>query len=289
MATFLSRWYRVDSTGDQAAALDMIRREEAAYHLVVADVRPPGGEGFDFCSRAGSITPGLRFLLTSTVRIDDFFPQLRRSQILNVFVKTAPFLFDEFLTAVENLLFPHRAPGLKRYLREPMTLHHQTVLSRDDRDRVCDETLRFLRRYRQHDTEIAEIRLAFEEMVNNALYHGFRDRATGGEKYKAHTFKRLEGDEQVIVEYGCDTTYLGLSVSDNHGSLDAATVMGKLERQISMEGIFDENGRGLHLTRSLSDRMVINLRPGKLCQIVLLFARKPLNQFKPLHINAIPE
>ena len=69
--------------------------------------------------------------------------------------------------------------------------------------------------------------------------------------------------------------------------MDPAMVMKRIERQISMEGLYDMNGRGIFLTRNLSDRMVINIHPRVATQVVLIFRHRANAQPRPLHINVI--
>lgn len=289
MRKFLqSQNFRVDTASTSDDALDILRKDNN-YDLVLADVGLLPMNGFNFATAAGAAFPHIRFVLTSNQRLDEVFPALRRSQLTNVFIKTRPFLFDEFLVTVENLLQPSRSVGLQRYLKEPMEIRSGQIVNRDERAQVVDDAMRYFRRFRQYDSEVEEIRLAVEELINNAIFHAFRRKVGGLEKYRATSFSSLEGDEQITVEYGHDRNYLGVSVSDNQGSLDASTVMAKLERQISMEGLMDENGRGLHLTRNLCERMIINLKPGKLTQVILLFSRRPQYFPRPLTINLIPD
>lgn len=289
MRNFLVRQqFRVDIASSSDDALDILRKDDN-YDLVLADINLLPMNGFNFCTAAGAAFPHMRFALLSANRLDEYFPALRRAQLSNVFIKTRPFLFDEFLVTVENLLQPSRSVGLRRYLCEPMEVKQVQILTREERAQAVDEAMRFFRRYRQYDSEISEIRLAVEELINNSLYHAFRRKGGGQEKYRATSFVSLESNETITLEYGRDKHYLGCSVSDNQGVLDASTVLGKLERQISMEGLMDENGRGLHLTRNLCDRMIVNLKPGRLTQIVLLFSHRSPHFPKPLTINNIPD
>ncbi len=287
MRRFLvAQHFRVDTATTSDEALDILRKDNN-YDLVLADIGLVPMSGINFANAAGAAFPHIRFALLTRERLDDHFPAILRGQMSNVFVKTRPFLFDEFLTTVENLLQPSRSIGLQRHLAASAEIRQATVRTREDRTAAVDEAAHFFRRYRQYDEQVGEIRLSLEELINNSIYHAFRRKA--GDRVRATAFTSLENDEQITLEYGRDKRYLGCSVSDNLGALDAGTVLSKLERQISLEGLMDENGRGLHLSRNLSDRMVINLKPGRLTQIVLLFAHRPQHGPKPLTVNVIPD
>jgi anti-sigma regulatory factor (Ser/Thr protein kinase) len=156
-----------------------------------------------------------------------------------------------------------------------------------EKQKMMEEAIGFFRRYRPHETDINQIRLAFEELINNAIYHAFR-KSSGVEKYRMGTFETLNQGEEIYVEFGFDKRFLGCSVTDNQGTLEIETVMKKMERQITLEGLMDESGRGIYLTRTLCDRMIINLRPGVLTQVVLLFSHRLSSRIRPLYVNVIP-
>ncbi|MGB9691482.1 MAG: ATP-binding protein, partial [Candidatus Sumerlaeaceae bacterium] len=214
------------------------------------------------------------------------FNLLNRYDIFCVLVKTIPLDFDELQLAVENLLVPAKAFGLARYLRPPCDIREKVIQTLADKQMMMEEALELFRRYRPHDTDISQIRLAFEELINNAIYHAFR-RATGDEKYKLGAFERLERGEVIRVEFGADKRFVGCSVTDNQGTMEEGTVMKKIERQITQEGLLDESGRGLYLTRTLSDKMIINIHPHVATQLILLFAHRDRPKIKPFYLNLV--
>jgi anti-sigma regulatory factor (Ser/Thr protein kinase) len=253
------------------------------FDAVLVDLNLPPNP-FEFIARFRKEFPHVPVALLTATDYESLFPLLNKYDIFAVIVRTAPLDFDELGRTMENLIYPSKAFGLARYLREPMELVQRNITSLEDKQAMMEEAIKFFRRFRPHDTDISQIRLAFEELINNAIYHGFR-RSTGAEKYALGAFERLERGEQVVVEFGRDKNFLGCSVTDNQGTMDISTVMKKLERQITREGILDESGRGLYLTRTLSDKMVINIHPAVMSQVVLLFAHRHNIKVKPFHLN----
>ena len=75
------------------------------------------------------------------------------------------------------------------------------------------------------------------------------------------------------MEFGADAETIGLSIADNQGHLRQDAVLARLERQMSVQGLLDENGRGLYLTYSLGGRFIVNLVAGRLTELVVLFPR----------------
>lgn len=281
LKNFLSRYFDVDVVASAQEVLREVR--EKHYDLLLADFALALTDSVLLPSLRREM-PRLKIALASKAPVESHFMLLRQFRIYTVIPKMVPFNFDEFLLSIENLLSPERAFGLGRYLRNPMQVRNGLIHTRQDRATVVDDSLAFFRRFRSSEHDLGEIRLAFEELINNAVYHAFR-RHGGAEKYRVGEFKNLDGSERVQVEYGHDPHYLGVSVSDNQGSIDVDTVLSKIERQITDEGLLDESGRGLYLTRTLADRMIVNVEPGAITQVVLLFSHRRLPQVKPIYFN----
>ncbi|MFH0792627.1 MAG: hypothetical protein V2A74_01200, partial [bacterium] len=90
--------------------------------------------------------------------------------------------------------------------------------------------------------------------------------------------------EEILVEWGMGKRRLGFSVTDNSGLLAPETVLDKLYRQITREGVLDVTGRGIYLTCRLSSSMIVNIEKKKRTQFVLLFDEDDPGWNKPLHI-----
>jgi anti-sigma regulatory factor (Ser/Thr protein kinase)/ActR/RegA family two-component response regulator len=285
LRNYLARYYKVDVAENASEGLACLERNDDYSAVIVGMALPP--TGIDFVARVRRENPHLRIALLTVHEYEEHFSALRRHEIHTVIVKASPFDFDELLVAVENMVHPLRSLGLQRYLRDPLQVRDHRVGSLAEKQKMMEEAIGFFRRYRPHETDINQIRLAFEELINNAIYHAFR-KSSGVEKYRMGTFETLNQGEEIYVEFGFDKRFLGCSVTDNQGTLEIETVMKKMERQITLEGLMDESGRGIYLTRTLCDRMIINLRPGVLTQVVLLFSHRLSSRIRPLYVNVIP-
>jgi CheY-like chemotaxis protein len=284
---FLGETFRVEAVATAQQAIEILRNDRG-FDLMLADLAMEPVSGLSLAETVSEQFPTVRIALTVPARfqVDQCLHGIRRQHIYQVLVKHAPFDFDEFLVDIENIFAPSKAIGIERYMLEGARIHVSELRSRQDKMQFAEEAMRFFRRYRASESELAEIRLALEEILNNAFYHAFR-KSNGQEKYKLGTDVLLDLGENVTASYGCDEDCLGFSIADNAGTLDAQVFLGKLERQQSQEALMDENGRGLHLSRMVSDRMILNLRPGKLTESILLFRHRPRWGSKPILINTI--
>ena len=131
------------------------------------------------------------------------------------------------------------------------------------------------------------MRLILDEIITNAVYHApaYPD---GTEKYPEYVEVHLQPDEFVYLECGHDTEKYGISITDNKGRLTKEMVLYKIDRQIAGEGILDDSGRGIHMSRLFSDRMIINISPNNKTEIILInyFSHK-YRGYKPLYINEL--
>lgn len=123
-------------------------------------------------------------------------------------------------------------------------------------------------------SDIYDFRLAMEELINNAIYHGFRN-WMNQDKYRMNTFKELAASEEVLAEIAADDEMFGICVKDNGGNLSHDKTLERILNQLSLSGLMDENGRGLFLIYTLSSRMFVKLDPGESTEVIALFFRDP--------------
>lgn len=162
------------------------------------------------------------------------------------------------------------ATGIAAHLAPDAQIHRRSIARRSDKAEIIEEILNFARKLRADTKFLFELRLILEESVNNAVFHAFHD-AQGNEKYNIETFESLGPEEKVEIEFAADSRSIALAVTDNQGSLRRETILGKIQRQCSAEGLLDQNGRGLHLVYSLAGRCLFHLAHRKLTQVVTLF------------------
>lgn len=225
-------------------------------------------------------------LLTAS-HIEDYLFDLRRWGILQIAVKSAPIDTEELEYFIECVVDATSGFGLFRYLRNTVEMYNVSVSTLDDKNNAVERVINHFATAGFEIHELYDVRLILEETLNNALFHAFRT-PTGEEKYSVYTFKCLEPGEKVRIEFGSNSHMAGFSVGDNAGSLPIKTIIAKLERQFNREGIFDESGRGLYLSRMLSSQFVMSVEAGKRSQVIALFDdRRRTDRAKPFMVNYI--
>ncbi|MEQ8818724.1 MAG: ATP-binding protein [Sumerlaeia bacterium] len=220
--------------------------------------------------------------------LDQFIWCLRRWGIIQCAVKTPPVTLEETEHFLQTLSDPASGFSLMRYFSSTMELYSLSVTDMATKTAAVERVINHFATHGFDVHELYDVRLILEEITNNAFFHAFRT-ASGEEKYSIRHFASLDaGDENVRIEYGNDGGRVGFSVTDNAGTLGISTIITKLERQFNREGIFDESGRGLYLSRMLATKLIINIEQGKRTQLIALFDEtRKSNRPKPFMINYI--
>lgn len=217
----------------------------------------------------------------------DYLDAIRRWGILHVLVKDPPVDKDELLFFLRCLEDPANGFGLGQYLTQTIEMYRIQVSKKEEKLGVIERIINHFATAGYEIHELYDVRLILEETLNNSIFHGFKT-ATGERKYHPDHFVGLEKGEKILVEYGSNGHMAGFTVTDNAGTLNVATVLQKLEKQLDPTGVFTFGGRGLHLSRLLSTWHIINLEVGERTQIIALFdARRRLDRIKPFMFNVI--
>jgi CheY-like chemotaxis protein len=266
------------------AELGMRLCKERAFDMVISDVNMPGMKGPEFLSKVKKLRPATKTVLITAYNIDSYIRMAREYNITNIIPKTTPFNFLELDALVEGLL-TQNIFGLFRYLLPGHTALGDYCIRSSSEAKQVREAVTDL--FTEKLGTSGNMKLILDEIITNAVYHApaYPD---GTEKYPEYVEVQLQPDEFVYVECGHDAEKYGISITDNKGRLTKETVLYKIDRQIAGEGILDDSGRGIHMSRLFSDRMIINISPNIKTEIILInyFSHK-YRGYKPLYINEL--
>ncbi|MCC6546594.1 ATP-binding protein [Candidatus Sumerlaeota bacterium] len=230
-----------------------------------------------------------RMGITSGREVESNLMDLRRWGILHATIKLPPINEEEvalFLDCVRN---PANGFGLSRYLTSTMEMYSLPIETFEEKNHSIERVINHFATAGFEIHELFDVRLILEEALNNAFFHAFRNEK-GEEKYQLGKCSRLDPGDRIRVEYGNNGNLAGFAVMDNAGQLSLRTIFDKLERQYNKEGVFDERGRGLYLSRLMSSRVIFSLEPGKRTQLIALFDEtRRQSRPKPFFINVIGE
>ncbi|MFP4522668.1 MAG: response regulator [Fibrobacterota bacterium] len=278
----LDQKYEVTAKPDAAAALKTEGLE--TYDLVISDINMPGMKGYEFLSKVRIMHPHLKTVLITAYNVDDYVRMARKYGISNIIVKTIPFNFDELSYIVDGLL-SGEIFGLERYMNSDYSVEGSfTVRNSNDAKEIREK---IVETFSEKVGDTGELKLILDEIITNAIYHAPRTQ-DGQKKYREFSDVQLAEDEYVTIECGIDNEKYGISVIDNSGGLDKETVLYKIDRHVNAEGVLDDSGRGIFMTRIFADRMIINIDPSNKTEIILLnYFDKKYKGYKPIYINEL--
>lgn len=257
------------------------------FHIVICEFGALYQSREDIPKLIRSIQPDVKLVLITPFDSEHYISSLRDWGCYHVLPKLPFYNALDIILFMENVIDPVKAFGLIRYLSGDAECKRVQVTTRAGKNQIVEDIVNYFASCEYEIHELYDVRLIMEEAINNALFHAFLTE-DGKEKYNPETFNELEEGDEVWLEYGANATTIGFSVEDNCGSLRPDIVIKKLSRQYNREGLLDENGRGLYLSRMLSGQMVFNIHQHVRTQIVTLFYEKRLNVPKPFSINYIP-
>lgn len=278
----LSDHYDVLTAADGDEALELLTVEPV--DLVVSDINMPGIKGYELLEKVRERHPGTRTALMTAYNTDDYIRIAKEHDICSIIPKSTPFNFDEFDAVVRGLV-TREIFGLSRYLRAEHTIvSDYTIVDSEQIGPTEDDIMRRIGAFYRPEPFV---QILLEELISNAVYHAPVD-SQGNVKYEKHSRVHLEQREAVRITLGRDGEKFGVSVVDGSGRLTKEQVLFRLDRHINAEGVFDDSGRGLHMSRLYADRLVINIRRAVATEVIfLIHLEKRYISFKPLYINEI--
>jgi DNA-binding NarL/FixJ family response regulator len=282
LAEYLARSYEVVCAQNGAEALSLLAGRP--IDLVISDISMAGMDGIELLSAVRERHPGTKYALLTGHDINHYIKTDKKEYIANIIPKTAPFNFAEFEAIVRGLI-TGEIFGLSRYLLRGGTPFAQYRITSMDDGRTVREEL--VARIEKRFGDAKDMRLVLDEIITNAILHAPAT-ADGSDKYRTVSDIRLDPEDYVDVKCGFDKEKYGVSITDRKGRLKKETVLHKMERHISGDGVLDESGRGIHLSRLFADRLVINIDPGKKTEVIVMNYFAPSYRgHKPLYINEL--
>jgi len=205
----------------------------------------------------------------------------------NIIVKTAPFNFNELSKVINGLLMPEKyLLGLSNHLEKGSELNSYII---DGSDSIAK--IQSILRECMISLNVPNIELlciALLEAITNALYHAPRT-LSGQRKYeRGDIVQKLDSEDSIEIHYGWDKEKLGISITDHSGNLTRDDVLYWLERNVTGTNILDTSGRGFYLMHCIVDRLIINIQPLKITELIfIIYLKDTYSGHKPIYINEL--
>jgi CheY-like chemotaxis protein len=258
--------------------------EKQGFDLVISDINMPGMKGYELLKIVREKWPATRVSLITAYDINEYVHMARLHGVSNIIPKTTPFNFNELHDLINGLITMDIF-GIQKHLTDKGSIVREYVLKKsNDIDRIEEMILSEVSKFHRQENNIY---ILLEEIITNAIYHGITD-AEGRPKYRKHSDVTLDPNEYVYITLGRDDEKYGIAIMDNGGCLDRDKILEKLERHLNYEGLLDESGRGIFMSRIYADRLIFNIHRGKKTEVIFFnyFSQK-YKGFKPLYIKEI--
>jgi CheY-like chemotaxis protein len=282
VSDFLGDYYDVAAAECGAEALKLLSLR--SFDLVISDICMPGMDGVELLRAIRKLYPTIKTVLMTANDIDQFLQLAMRDGIANIIAKTVPFNFSEVGAVVKGLV-TGEIFGLSRYLlSDGAVIADYRITSSEEGCRVRDEIATLMQ---ERFNSAGDLKLVVDEMITNAIYHA-PSGGDGKDKYSAYNNITLSPEEYVWVECGFDHEKCGVSITDMKGRLTKEIALSKIHRQLSGDGLLDTSGRGIHISRLIADRMIINIDRGKKTEIIVMnYRNHAYHGYKPFYINEL--
>ncbi|MCX7725598.1 MAG: response regulator [Chitinispirillaceae bacterium] len=259
-------------------ALEIISKKP--LDLVISDIQMPEMDGFELFQILEKEYPHIRRIMMTSYEINHYLKIIRKYNIGNILVKGFEFNIKEVLSYVESILSGDIF-GLERHF-PGVPLNEITVYSYAQAKEIYKEIIRS-----SPEKESFFLELAIDELISNAIFHGILQLSNAPREKWAENII-LDKESPVIVRWGVDKEKIGISIEDPKGRLRKNDVLKWLDIHDRKEDE-GEHGRGLFLVRSVIDRLIINIAPGKKteCIIFQYFNKKVRSYNKPLLIHEV--
>lgn len=276
--------YEVTTARGGPEALELL--DKRRFDMLLSDINMPVMKGFELLQRASWEHPEVKRVLITAYDVHDYIGLAQNYDIGNIITKTSPFNFEETALLIRNIL-SEEVFGLYRYVGGE--IKSRVIRHSNEMEPLIEEVL----------TSIPEglgrrrFRNGIAEVVVNAVYYGAKQEQ-GDRKDEWQIDVALEPDEEVTVEWCHDEEKAGVSVTDQKGRLTKKDILYWLERNITRtedglsRGFFDKHGKGLFITRETNDRFIINVKPGRRTEVILLNYRQGMyDGHRPLWIQEL--
>ncbi|MBD3418717.1 MAG: response regulator [Chitinivibrionales bacterium] len=278
----LEEKYHVHTASNAEKALTILDKEQ--IDLVISDINMPGMKGYELVRKVQEHYPGTKVALITGYNVDDYVRMAKEGNISNIISKSTPFNFDEFNSVVCGLV-TEEIFGLQRYLLPDFAVVKEYSLTKsieisDIESDIVNTIAGF------HHPQLF-VQILLEEVITNAIYHAPVNKK-GERKYAKHSQVILDESERVNIILGKDNEKYGVSVTDHSGRLTKEQVLYRIDRHIHGEGLLDENGRGLHMSRMYADRFIVNIKKNTKTEVIFInYLDEKYRGSKPIYINEI--
>lgn len=309
----LSQNYSVLDAEDYNSAISILKSER--IDLVITDIRMPGKSGLDLVKYLQANFPNIIYALITAYNINDYIRFAKDHNVWNIIPKYS-FLDIQVIETMVNKLLTNDIFGVEKYYpgnfqvisdrldsdyEDPPEsgIIYKTIKSDKDRNILTGKIAKFMIQGGAPNS----IQQVLEELTSNAMIRAPKD-DDGRYKYQFELPSQdlivplenidLQEEDFFTIGYGQSKNSYILVTQDRFGSLDKSEILYRLDRHITSDdstglppGLSDSHGRGLYISREISDQLIFNIHKNAKTEIISLVDKSGRSGFKSLSIYEI--
>ncbi len=272
----------VETAGNGVEALNILSKSHV--DLVISDINMPEINGLELLKTVREKYPGIKRALITAYNVEDYFEYATKYDIGNIIPKTTPFKFEDIKLVINNLL-TENIFGIESHFSKDCIINSRKLTEINSVTDVAKDIDNYI-----DDEAIGDkIRLVVVELLTNAFKYG--SQKTEEEWYRNTV---LEQKDALEVSWVKDSEKVGVLVADSFGKLSKKDILYWLNRQTQRDenglplGVFDSHGRGLYISRTFVDSLIINIKENSRTEIIAIkYFDKKFEGYKPLYINEV--
>lgn len=256
---------------------------DKSYDLAIIDINMPVENGFELVQKLKTISPKTKLAMITGYPIEYYLKYAKTLGIFNIIAKTAPFNFEELSHTLNGLLQPDKyLLGINNYLEDNVDTATKLISTYNHLLELQNTVKGIMETLSIKEKEL--ISVAVLEAITNAIYYQGEPTPDLREK----PISDLSSNEEVEVKYGYDNDKFAVAVRDKAGKLKAEDVFFWMDRNFSGAGLLDTHGRGFYLMHCIVDRLIINIKPGSLTEIIfIVYYNTDFKGYKSIHVNKL--
>ncbi len=283
---------QISSSGE--AALKLLAKEK--IDLMITDIRMPGMNGIELIRQARRKYPNLIYVLMTAYNTNEYLYYVRVEKIKNIIPKASISDLPGFKILIKKLLGEIDIFGINHYFPKMQIYNFKNIDFKSENmtidNRAYTLTIHSLQEYRQATeliwTEFLSkihkertVALLLDELCSNVIQHLYFQKKFISKKEFKNPFR-----PPFHLTFGHYQDSIVISVVDQMGVLDQETILGTLESQINQKTIENKNestlegilrkGRGLFLSREMSDRLIFNIDKFTKTEVIVILSKEKI-------------
>ncbi len=268
---------------DGKSALQKLR--EQAFDLIISDIQLPTMDGFELLTQVRQRHPRTPLMLVTKNGSEEIAMRALSGGAAGYIPEE--FVQAELIPAVRRILDANEAHARRERLLECMECSESRFSLDNDRELIPTVLTRLQHSLRLFEicdeSERLRVRMALDEAINNALYHGNLEVSSDIKEHDFEEFYRLADQRRHVEPYSRRRIWITermtrdeaiFIIRDDGAGFDVS----RLPDPTNPENLFKASGRGIMMMHAFMDQVTFNDLGNEVCLIKRRVAALPASE-----------